>query len=65
MARNKLASQVRRQQAERRDHRRGAAGADVADLAAPGPTPSKCLAAKDLLQEIRRLPLRHEDERQG
>jgi RNA polymerase sigma-70 factor (ECF subfamily) len=55
MARNKLASQARRNQAQRRDGRRRAAG-DVNDLdpAGTGTTPSRVLAARDLLDEVRR-----------
>ncbi len=55
MARNKLASQARRQQAARRDHRRNQAGALEEDrLPADQPSPSQCVANKELLQEVQR-----------
>src|SRR5262249_44299576 len=54
MARNKLASQARKQQAQRRDHRRvTSAGADEEGLADPGASPSRVVAARDLLDEVR------------
>jgi RNA polymerase sigma-70 factor (ECF subfamily) len=55
MARNKLASQVRRERAARRDRRRNAA-LDVRDLplVAPQPTPSQAIATAELLQEVDR-----------
>jgi RNA polymerase sigma factor (sigma-70 family) len=55
MARNKLASQARREQAERRDNRRAsAAAADPQELAAPDPSPSQQVASRELLVEVRR-----------
>lgn len=55
MARNKLIDQVDRQQAQRRDHRR-MHGASLADgqVAAKGSTPSQQLAARELLDEVKR-----------
>ena len=62
MARNKLASQARREGAGRRDRRRLEASGPVAlDAAAPASSPSRQASAKELLQEVhRRLS---EDER--
>ena len=55
MARNKLASQARRERAGRRDRRRvTAAGSHTERLAAPGPSPSQQVAADELLREARR-----------
>ena len=55
MARNKLASQARRQRADRRDLRRHAAGApDPGQLAAADASPSRAVAAAELLHEARR-----------
>jgi RNA polymerase sigma factor (sigma-70 family) len=55
MARNKLASQARKERCGRRDNRRvAAAGADVQQVVAPGPSPSEQVAAAELLQEARR-----------
>ncbi len=55
MARNKLASQARRERAGRRDRRRAAtAGPDDERLVAGGPSPSSQVAAAELLQEARR-----------
>jgi RNA polymerase sigma factor (sigma-70 family) len=51
MARNKLKMQVRKQHTQRRDPRRLATGADPDVVAAPGPTASQQLAARELLQE--------------
>jgi RNA polymerase sigma-70 factor (ECF subfamily) len=55
MAKNKLADQVRKQQAGRRDRRREEAG-DVHDLPVPDrdPTPSRHVAGRDLLAEVRK-----------
>jgi RNA polymerase sigma-70 factor (ECF subfamily) len=63
MARNKLVKQVHRQRAGRRDHRRLAtAPPDVFDPVGPGASPSRQVAARDLLQEAhKRLS---EEERQ-
>jgi RNA polymerase sigma factor (sigma-70 family) len=55
MARNKLASQARRQRTQRRGGRRVTAGVpDQGQFAAPGAGPSREVAARDLLQEVRR-----------
>ena len=53
MARNKLASQARKEHAERRDNRRVAGGdVDATNLPAPDPTPSRQLASEELLQAV-------------
>jgi RNA polymerase sigma factor (sigma-70 family) len=54
MARNKLAEQVRYQQRDRRDVRRiqGGANSSLED-ADPGPTASRVIAGRELLQEFR------------
>jgi RNA polymerase sigma-70 factor (ECF subfamily) len=54
IARNKLACQARRERAARRDQRRVSAGAVPADCPDPGGSPSRQLAARELLQEARR-----------
>jgi RNA polymerase sigma-70 factor (ECF subfamily) len=63
MAQHKLAHQVSKQQARRRDVRRIAA-ADVADaqVAAPDDSPSDLFAAEELLQEFRKR-LSEEEQR--
>jgi RNA polymerase sigma factor (sigma-70 family) len=63
MARNKLTSQARKQNAQRRDGRRVTAGGqDDNRFVAAGPSPSKEFAVRELLQEVyRRLSA---DERQ-
>ena len=54
MARNKLASQARKQLAGRRDRRRVTSGGrDEGELVDPGAGPSTEVDARDLLQEIR------------
>jgi RNA polymerase sigma-70 factor (ECF subfamily) len=55
MARNKLATQVRRQGAEKRGHLRRASARDEApdEVADPGAGPGRVVAARDLLQEVR------------
>jgi RNA polymerase sigma-70 factor (ECF subfamily) len=53
MARSKLAAQVRRQQAQKRDRRRQHAVADDGQLAGNTPTPSREFAARDLLSQVR------------
>src|SRR4051794_3953776 len=54
MARNKLASQARRQGTQRRGGRRvSSGGKDQEEFAAPGACPSREVAARDLLQEVR------------
>jgi RNA polymerase sigma-70 factor (ECF subfamily) len=56
MTRNKVARQARLQQAEKRDHRRVVTGIDAnRDFAAPDPSPSRQVAARELLDEARRL----------
>jgi RNA polymerase sigma-70 factor (ECF subfamily) len=54
IARNKLARQANRERAARRDHRRINSGAVLAECPAPGTSPSRRLAACELLQEARR-----------
>src|SRR5262249_30264622 len=55
MARNKLASQARRQHAQRRDSRRVTSGGeDEGRFVATGASPSMEVAARDLLQEVHR-----------
>jgi hypothetical protein len=55
MARNKLASAARRQHQAKRDQRRQAAEGAALDLVAEGdPTPSRVVAGRDLLDEVRR-----------
>ena len=69
MARNKLASQARKERTERRDNRRAREGLEQDRLAGHDATASQNLAAQELLQEIRRhlapderqlVELRHE-----
>jgi RNA polymerase sigma factor (sigma-70 family) len=54
MARNKVASQANKEHAARRDQRRIHPGAALAHCAAPGGSPSRQLAARELVQEARR-----------
>lgn len=55
IARSKLAFQMRKQQAQRRDHRRVTPlGSDAGQLAAPGTSPSKQVEARELLAEAHR-----------
>jgi RNA polymerase sigma-70 factor (ECF subfamily) len=55
MARNKLSNQARRQKAARRDHRRiEPVSSDEHDVADSGASPSRQVAAKELLEEARR-----------
>ena len=55
MARNKLASQARRQHTQRRDNRRATAiGDEGSHLVAPGDSPSTAIVVRDLQQEVRR-----------
>jgi RNA polymerase sigma factor (sigma-70 family) len=55
MARNKLASQARRERAGRRDNRRvQAAGDEAQEFVAAEPSPSEQVSAKELLDEARR-----------
>ncbi len=55
MARNKLASQARKQHAQRRDNRRVRSGDEATDgLVAAGCSPGLEVEARDLLQEVHR-----------
>jgi RNA polymerase sigma-70 factor (ECF subfamily) len=54
MARHKLASQVRKERAGRRDRRRVEATGAAAEVAAPASSPSRQMAARELLQEVNR-----------
>jgi DNA-directed RNA polymerase specialized sigma24 family protein len=55
MARNKLASQARKQHSLRRDNRRaGAIGDQGSRLVSPGDSPSTAIVVRDLQQEVRR-----------
>ena len=55
MARNKLASQARKQHARRRDNRRASAiGDEGSRLVAPGDSPSAAIVVRDLQREVRR-----------
>jgi RNA polymerase sigma-70 factor (ECF subfamily) len=55
MAQHKLAHQVSKQQAQRRDVRRiGGADLHDVDVAAPGSSPSEIVAGQELLQEFRK-----------
>jgi RNA polymerase sigma-70 factor (ECF subfamily) len=54
MARNKLASQARRERAERRDHGRTRTLSQSAELIAPIPSPSHQLVAQELLEAAHR-----------
>ena len=53
MAHNKVVSHARRQQARAADRRR-ADGRGLDDVGAPGPTPSRLAAGRELLDEVRR-----------
>ena len=53
IARNKLATQARKQAADKRDYRRADAGADPDAVAGASPSPSRDAAAKDLLDAVR------------
>jgi RNA polymerase sigma-70 factor (ECF subfamily) len=55
MARNKLASEVRRQQRQRRDNRRVAEGGDeqLNTVAAAQPSPSEVVSGRELLDRFR------------
>ena len=53
MARSKLAAEVRREQAQRRDRRRTVRSPDGLELPGVSPTPSRELAAKELLAQVR------------
>jgi RNA polymerase sigma factor (sigma-70 family) len=54
MARNKVATHANRQRAQRRDNRRLSGAPVEGNLAAPEPSPSKQVAARELLQEVHR-----------
>jgi RNA polymerase sigma-70 factor (ECF subfamily) len=55
MVRNKVIDQVRRQRAERRDHRRVVLdGADICQFVAAEPEPGQQLAMREYYQEVRR-----------
>jgi RNA polymerase sigma-70 factor (ECF subfamily) len=55
MARNKLATQARKQHSLRRDNRRASAiGDEGSRLVAPGDSPSAAIVVRDLQQEVRR-----------
>lgn len=55
MARNKLAFQVRKQRAQRRDHRRlESPPMGELEVAATGASPSQVVAGQELLQEVRK-----------
>jgi hypothetical protein len=54
MARSKLAAQVRREQAQRRDRRRTSAVVDDGQLVGRSATPSREVAARDLLDHVHR-----------
>jgi RNA polymerase sigma-70 factor (ECF subfamily) len=53
MARNKLASQARRQSRQRRDHRRAADTPEKLEIVDDTPSPSRVLASKELLEQFR------------
>src|SRR5262249_19343883 len=61
MARNKLASAARGQQRQRRDQRRLAGDAALAQVAEGGPTPSRVAIGKELLGNV--LTRLSDDER--
>jgi RNA polymerase sigma-70 factor (ECF subfamily) len=55
MARNKLASQARKQHAQRRDNRRASAiGDEGSRLVAPGDSPSAAIVVSDLQRQVQR-----------
>jgi RNA polymerase sigma-70 factor (ECF subfamily) len=56
MARNKVAQQVRRHQADRRDYRRSEVGSPehLEERSAAEPSPSRLVASRELLEEFRR-----------
>jgi RNA polymerase sigma-70 factor (ECF subfamily) len=63
MTRKQLLHKARQQRAQRRDHRKLAAeGLEEMDVAAGGPSPSRQVAGRDLLQQFRKRLT--EDERQ-
>jgi len=54
MARNKLASAARREHRQKRDNRRIAKGDALAVVASADPSPSRVMAGRELLDEVRR-----------
>ena len=52
MAKNKLAFQARKERAQRRDNRRNVAAADDQVFVSPSSTPSRKVAAREMLQEV-------------
>jgi RNA polymerase sigma factor (sigma-70 family) len=54
MTRNKLANQAHKQRAARRDHRRVEAGFDAREIACQDGSPSRQVAARELLDEANR-----------
>jgi RNA polymerase sigma factor (sigma-70 family) len=54
IARHKLADQANRERARCRDQRRTAPGAVLGDCPAPGSSPSRQMAARELVEEARR-----------
>jgi RNA polymerase sigma-70 factor (ECF subfamily) len=63
MARHKLADQVDRERADRRDNRRVTAGSgDAAEVLSPATSPGEQVAARELLQEVQ-LRLSPEERR--
>jgi RNA polymerase sigma-70 factor (ECF subfamily) len=53
MTRNKVAEKLRSEHRQRRDSRRTILGVENVVLASPDPTPSRVLAGKELLQQVR------------
>jgi RNA polymerase sigma factor (sigma-70 family) len=53
MTRNKVAEKMRRQHRQRRDSRRTVGGVEELALAGQDPSPSRVLAGKELLEEVR------------
>ena len=54
MARNKLASAARREHRQKRDNRRIVKGDALAVVASADPSPSRVMAGRELLDEVRR-----------
>jgi RNA polymerase sigma-70 factor (ECF subfamily) len=54
MTRNKLAERLRHQHRQRRDSRRTVGGVESLAVPGGGPTPSRVIAGKELLDEVRR-----------
>jgi RNA polymerase sigma-70 factor (ECF subfamily) len=53
MTRNKVAEKIRRQHRRRRDNRRTMSGVEEPALVGEDPSPSRVLAGKELLEEVR------------